>query len=55
MRNRRIISNLTEELAAFCKKCGTVRTLEYKTNKDGSFIVVCEKCGYHNPIWDGKG
>ena len=50
MKNKYIV-NLIERMAAFCDKCGTVRNLDVKQNKDGSLIPVCEKCGYHNPIW----
>ena len=57
MKNKYInrISPIIEELVAFCDKCQTARTLEYKRNKDGSYRVVCSECGYCNPIWDGKG
>lgn len=55
MRNRRVITDLTEKLAAYCDKCQTVRTLEYKTLKNGAVIVCCEKCGYCNPSWGLKG
>ena len=50
MKNKYIV-NLTERMVAFCDKCRTVRNLDVKQNKDGSLILVCEKCGYHNPIW----
>jgi RNase P subunit RPR2 len=50
MKNKYIV-DLTERMAAFCDKCETVRNLDVKQNKDGSLTPVCEKCGYHNPIW----